>query len=206
MITLSSDFSIGVDLFPVAEKHQQALIDTLTHQQLPLWQAVPFFVSASIHKSLDGTRVFVYSQWEKPYLPTSSALAPALAAFYSPDRSALEVFVSRAAQVPIKIEVGDKVTHLAEFRMLPTQQKEMIALATTEIDRAGAGKQGLLSATFHRSVDGTRVFNYGQWESEKAFQAILKKEGFNPDTPYWAGIAKNEFHLYQVVAQFAKQV
>ncbi|MEM9982954.1 MAG: hypothetical protein AAF734_10695 [Bacteroidota bacterium] len=46
--------------------------------------------------------------------------------------------------------------------MLSTQQKKMIALTTTEIDRAGVGTQGLLSATFHRSMDDERVFNYGQ--------------------------------------------
>ncbi|MEM9982955.1 MAG: hypothetical protein AAF734_10700 [Bacteroidota bacterium] len=51
MITLSFDFSIGADLFPVAEKHQQALIDTLAHQQLSLWQAIPFFVLPAYTKA-----------------------------------------------------------------------------------------------------------------------------------------------------------
>ncbi len=58
---------------------------------------------------------------------------------------------------------------------------------------------GLISATFHRSLDGTRMFNYGQWESKEAFEAILKQPGFNPDKPYWEGLARNEFHLYNVV-------
>jgi quinol monooxygenase YgiN len=58
---------------------------------------------------------------------------------------------------------------------------------------------GLISATFHRSLDGTRLFNYGQWESKEAFEAILKQPGFNPDESYWEGLARNEFHLYNVV-------
>ncbi len=55
------------------------------------------------------------------------------------------------------------------------------------------------SATFHRSLDGNRMFNYGQWESQEAFEAILKQPGFNPGKPYWEGFARNEFHLYNVV-------
>ncbi len=40
---------------------------------------------------------------------------------------------------------------------------------------------------------------YGQWESKEAFENILKQAGFNPDKPYWDGLARNEFHLYNVV-------
>jgi len=54
------------------------------------------------------------------------------------------------------------------------------------------------SATFIEVSDGTRMFNYGQWESKEAFEAILKQPGFNPE-PYWEGLARNEFHLYNVV-------
>lgn len=40
---------------------------------------------------------------------------------------------------------------------------------------------------------------YGQWESKEAFEAILKQPGFNPEKPYWEGLARSEFHLYHVV-------
>jgi len=57
---------------------------------------------------------------------------------------------------------------------------------------------GLLSY-LHRSLDGTRMFNYGQWESKEAFEAILKQPGFNPEQTVLEGLARNEFHLYNVV-------
>ena len=78
-------------------------------------------------------------------------------------------------------------------------QPEMVRRTSAELERAMSNSPGLLSATFHRSLDGTRMFNYGQWESKEAFEVILKQPGFNPDKPYWEGLARNEFHLYNVV-------
>lgn len=78
----------------------------------------------------------------------------------------------------------------------------MVELASVEILRARVGEKGLISATFHRSTDGTRIFNYGQWESEEAFEDILTRKGFNPEKPYWEGVARNDFLLYRVVSQF----
>jgi heme-degrading monooxygenase HmoA len=51
---------------------------------------------------------------------------------------------------------------------------EHVKRTTTELDRAMNNSPGLISASFHRSLDGTRMFNYGQWESKEAFEAILK--------------------------------
>jgi heme-degrading monooxygenase HmoA len=121
-----------------------------------------------------------------------------LSEFFPPDSLLLEVVVSRPSTTEVEIAVGDRITHLAEFRMIPANQPEMVKRATAEIDRA-MESPGLISATFHRSLDGTRMFNYGQWESKEAFEAILKQPGFNPDKPYWEGLARNEFHLYNVV-------
>ncbi|MBD1852164.1 antibiotic biosynthesis monooxygenase [Cyanobacteria bacterium FACHB-502] len=88
--------------------------------------------------------------------------------------------------------------------MMPSNQPEMVKRTTDELERAMSNSSGLISATFHRSLDGTRMFNYGQWESKEAFEAILKQPGFNPDKPYWEGLARNEFHLYNVVHVEAK--
>jgi len=34
---------------------------------------------------------------------------------------------------------------------------------------------GLISATFHRSLDGTRIINYGQWMDRQAIAELAKK-------------------------------
>lgn len=190
---------VGLDLYTVAERHQAALINAIVQEQIKFWSDCPYFVSASVHQSLDGVRVFTYSQWHPKFDHRSLPRSTVFAEFFPPDSLLLEVTASRSQSADVEIAEGDRVTHLAEFRMMPVNQPEMIKRTTAELDRAMSNSAGLLSATFHRSLDGTRMFNYGQWESQEAFEAILSQPGFNPEQPYWQGLARNEFHLYNVV-------
>jgi quinol monooxygenase YgiN len=190
---------VGLDLYTVAERHQSALIEAVVQEQIKSWIDNPYFVSASVHRSLDGVRVFTYSQWNPKFDHRSLPRPTVFSEFFPPDSLLLEVTASRSLLAEVEIAEGDLVTHLAEFRMMPINQPEMVRRTSAELERAMSNLPGLLSATFHRSLDGTRMFNYGQWESKEAFEAILKQPGFNPDKPYWEGLARNEFHLYNVV-------
>ncbi len=190
---------VGLDLYTVAERHQSALIEAVVQEQIKSWIDNPYFLSASVHRSLDGVRVFTYSQWHPKFDHRSLTHPPVLSEFFPPDSLLLEVTASRSLSAFVEIAEGERVTHLAEFRMMPVNQPEMVRRTSAELERAMSNSPGLLSATFHRSLDGTRMFNYGQWDSKEAFEAILKQPGFNPEQPYWEGLARNEFHLYNVV-------
>ncbi len=63
----------------------------------------------------------------------------------------------------------------------------------------GLDHPDLLSANFHRSLDGTHTVNYGQWRSLDNFEWVLKDPKYAPLNEYWRGLAENEFHLYEVV-------
>ncbi|KST68959.1 antibiotic biosynthesis monooxygenase family protein [Mastigocoleus testarum] len=198
-IDRSNTVTVGLDLFAVAQKHQTALIKAIVEEQIPSWTSNPCFQSASVHQSLDGVRVFTYSQWNPKFDHRSLPRTKVFNEFFPPDSLLLEVTASRSISAEVEIVSGEQVTHLAEFRMMPDNQPEMVKRTSSELERAMSSSPGLLSATFHRSLDGNRMFNYGQWESKEAFEAILKQPGFNPDKPYWEGLARNEFHLYNVV-------
>ncbi|PSB40080.1 antibiotic biosynthesis monooxygenase family protein [Chamaesiphon polymorphus] len=189
---------VWLDLYTVAQRHQLGLVEAI-EAQIESWQSNSDFVSASVHQSLDGVRVFTYSQWQPNFDRHSLQPPVVLSEFFPPDSMQLEVSASKSIAAEVEIVVGERITHLAEFRMMPSNQPEMLRRTTAELDRAMSNSPGLISATFHRSLDGTRMFNYGQWESQEAFEAILKQAGFNPDRPYWEGLARNEFHLYHVV-------
>jgi len=189
---------VGLDLYAVAERHQAALIEAIVQEQIKTWIGCPYFVSASVHRSLDSLRVFTYSQWNPKFDHRSLPRPAVFGEFFPPDSLLLEVTASQSLSAEVEIAEGDLVTHLAEFRMMPVNQPEMIKRTSVELERAMSNSSGLLSATFHRSLDGTRMFNYGQWESKEAFEAILKQPGFNPNKPYWEELARNEFHLYNV--------
>lgn len=52
-----------VNVFTVAPENQDALLAALDQATAEVFAAVPGFVSANLHASLDGTRVINYAQW-----------------------------------------------------------------------------------------------------------------------------------------------
>ncbi|HAG97858.1 MAG TPA: antibiotic biosynthesis monooxygenase [Ktedonobacter sp.] len=53
-----------INVFTVSPERQQELIDTLVAATEQVIRALPGFISANIHKSVDGVRVTNYAQWE----------------------------------------------------------------------------------------------------------------------------------------------
>lgn len=81
--------------------------------------------------------------------------------------------------------------------MSSENQPHTVELAKEHV-KSAMQQSGLISATFHRSLDGTKVINYGQRADEKAIAELTKQPGFGKDKPYWDSIAENEYH-YKVV-------
>jgi len=52
-----------VNIFAVEPENQQLLVDLLVEATEDVMCKLPGFISANIHKSLDGTRVTNYAQW-----------------------------------------------------------------------------------------------------------------------------------------------
>jgi quinol monooxygenase YgiN len=53
-----------VNVFLVDPKHQQELVDVLVEATDVFMQNVPGFISANIHRSIDGRHVVNYAQWQ----------------------------------------------------------------------------------------------------------------------------------------------
>ena len=52
-----------INVFTVDPANQQRLVEVLTEATEQVMRTLPGFVSANIHRSLDGTRVTNYAQW-----------------------------------------------------------------------------------------------------------------------------------------------
>ena len=65
MTTIKTDNEVVtlINVFTVEPEHQQRLVDLLVTATEAVIGKQPGFVSANIHKSLDGTRVANYAQW-----------------------------------------------------------------------------------------------------------------------------------------------
>jgi heme-degrading monooxygenase HmoA len=62
-IAKDNDVVTLINVFTVAPEDQQRLVDVLVEATQAVMRKQPGFVSANIHKSLDGTRVANYAQW-----------------------------------------------------------------------------------------------------------------------------------------------
>jgi len=90
------------------------------------------------------------------------------------------------------------ITQVNVFTVVPENQQPLIDLL---IEAANSVRDvpGWLSASIHRSLDGTRVVNYAQCESYEAWEVIMQRlrEGGYLDRNKTLGIAAPG--LYEVV-------
>lgn len=65
------------------------------------------------------------------------------------------------------------VTHINVFTV-PPEKQQLLINSLIETVHAARDVPGWLSASIHRSFDGTRVVNYVQFESHEAAGAVLR--------------------------------
>jgi heme-degrading monooxygenase HmoA len=65
------------------------------------------------------------------------------------------------------------VTHINVFTV-PREQQQLLVDSLIATVNSARDVPGWLSASIHRSFDGTRVVNYVQFESHEAAQAVLR--------------------------------
>jgi quinol monooxygenase YgiN len=64
-IVQGRDLVTLINVFTVAPDNQQRLVDALVEATEAVMHGLPGFISANIHKSLDGTKVVNYAQWRR---------------------------------------------------------------------------------------------------------------------------------------------
>lgn len=66
MITIDKDNEVvtGILVYITTPDRQQEIFETLQNYIKTVVKPLPGFISASLHKSLDGTRVANYAQWQ----------------------------------------------------------------------------------------------------------------------------------------------
>jgi len=75
--------------------------------------------------------------------------------------------------MPVIVAGNGIVTDINMFTV-PPEKQQLLVDSLVETVNAARSVPGWLSASIHRSHDGTRVVNYVQYESREAAQAVLK--------------------------------
>lgn len=94
------------------------------------------------------------------------------------------------------------VTLINVFTVEPENQQQLIDLLIQATEVGVRSKPGFISASLHKSLDGTKVTMYAQWRSAQDYQSMRKDPGPLPYLHQALSIAKFEPGMYEVVETF----
>jgi quinol monooxygenase YgiN len=83
-------------------------------------------------------------------------------------------------------------TFINTFRCQPSDQDEVVQINVDIVDQVASTFPGFISASVHRSTDGTRVFNYLQWESAEHLATMQRSPEFQAIGRRFAGLIEFE--------------
>ena len=95
------------------------------------------------------------------------------------------------------------ITLINVFTVEPANQRRLIELLTEATDVSVRRAPGFVSASLHRSTDGTKVTMYAQWQSIDDYQAMRQDPAPLQILKEALTIAKFEPGIYEVVETFA---
>jgi quinol monooxygenase YgiN len=98
------------------------------------------------------------------------------------------------------IEKGRALMTLVNvFTVPPEKLAELTDLLVRATEETMRHLPGFISASIHRSVDGTKVINYAQWRTRQDFEALRDNKEARPHMEAAAALAKFEPMLCEVV-------
>ena len=100
------------------------------------------------------------------------------------------------------MNVPPPVTLINVFTVDPTRQEELVDLLARATETSVRHAPGFISARLHRSLDGTKVTMYAQWQSREAYQAMRQDPGPGPYLEQALAIATFDPGMYEVVQTF----
>ena len=97
------------------------------------------------------------------------------------------------------ITTGSNIaTFINTFRCKPEHQDQVVQINVDIIEQVARRAPGFISATVHRSLDGTRVFNYLQWDTQQSLAAMQESSAFGQHGKRFAGLIDFEPHQCEI--------
>lgn len=95
-------------------------------------------------------------------------------------------------------EDQDVVTLINVFTVDPGDQQRPVDLLVEATENVICKRPGYVSASVHKSLDGTKVTNHAQWRTVEDFQKMLADEEARAHMQRAEGLATFEPQLYEV--------
>jgi heme-degrading monooxygenase HmoA len=199
-----------INTFQPEEVGQQAHVSELISRLDHFTAAQPGFLGAAVHASLDGERVTNVAIWEDEasyrgmlfrmgQRPNLRRLVTGLRqlARYEPHLCHHVGTLPDDADAVIEAE-AKRATLINLYRVKPGCQNTVLDLLLAAAEFFRARRCGFLSSSLHRSLDGSHVVNYSQWESSGAFRREMEEAGRYPLFGGHEEILASDVRLYAV--------
>ena len=95
------------------------------------------------------------------------------------------------------------VTLINVFTVEPANQRQLVELLARATETSVRHAPGFISASLHRSLDGTKVTMYAQWRSVEDYQAMRDSPSPLPYLRRALAIAKFDPGMYEVVESYS---
>ena len=206
-ISLKNKLPSIILIFQVEPEKQSALIEAGIENSKKVMEKKPGFVSASFHKSFDGTSMVNYAQWEnrKSYEdainflnPDEVAIGEKIFDIADPDWNIYELVFSAGTDPTIISKDESLVTVINKFTVEPENHQNLIKLLD-DLRKIVEKQPGFISANVHKSFEGTRVVSYAQWKTKEDYQAVYTNSEAKPILDEIKKISKFSWNLYEVV-------
>ena len=167
------------------------------------------FISAAFLKSIDGTQMFEYVQWEslKHFqavlkTPSFKEHTTKIREVGQDDVDLYEVYyVDQRASIPdhdIIISQTQEPIIITHFTTTPDQQQALLDVLVEDHERELRTLPGFVSVSFHRGLSGKRVVEYLQFRSIEEFEVVhahpISKAHRAALEPY----ATSDLHVYTI--------
>jgi quinol monooxygenase YgiN len=93
----------------------------------------------------------------------------------------------------------DVLTLVNVFTVSRDNQQKLADLLVEATEKTMKRQPGFVSASIHRSLDGTKVVNYAQWRNKADFEAMQKNPEARPHMEAAAALATFDPILCEVV-------
>jgi quinol monooxygenase YgiN len=104
--------------------------------------------------------------------------------------------------MPIIATENNYLTLINVFTVDPENQQKLIELLTLATDGSVKNITGFISASLHKSTDGTKVTMYAQWRSVEDYQHMRNNPTASPYLEQALEIATFAPGMYEVVKTF----
>jgi quinol monooxygenase YgiN len=94
------------------------------------------------------------------------------------------------------------LTLINVFTVEPHNQQKLVELLTLATESTVRNIQGFISASLHRSIDGSKVTMYAQWRSIEDYQKMRNNPTASPYLQQALEIARFEPGMYEVLQIF----